>query len=857
MSNINRVFIYSTNNKNKIIGKLSNISKDETLKQIRPKIKKMDINDELVRPTNDNYDIFDKDMEEDFCLEDLLIKENDVYKIFIKESNDKNVNHENRNSINNNLIPLMENMDINMNNNNKYNLNQNTININNNNNINNMNNINNNSHNINNGMNNMNNFNSINQDMVNINNNNNNNNNENNLSTKFNEQMNDDFTKKYNILFKTTNGIDYTITANGRKSINYLISKYESEILGNIISNLLYKYNGQEFKFFYNITINISHFFNKDRYPTIIVNNDKNEIGKLITITFKINNEDKYEIIFNSMANISLIKIKFEEKFFVYQSIKYCNNENFEFLYKGDKIKFDNNNITIGSFLKNDDNPIIMVNDLNKLIDKKIKVKFETNHGYKNEIIIYDKAPINNLLKLYLIEIMGDIEFDIFLSNKIYKIINEINFIYKEQQIKYKRDDMQDPNYINELNNNTICDFFKNDSNPIIFVNDLNNLLLINWNAQRNITFKTNHGDINQLILDNFEDPNEMVEKYFKLINQEKLYQRNMILFIFNNNQIKYEPQKDEKQKEAYIPIGQIFQNEPNPIVFVNDINNLFLINWKQRKNITFKVNQSYKKEISFNNNDSLAYILKQFLIEIYQPELENNDEIKYIYNSKQIVINDWKPFLSRKSSFEQTQIQEYEVYITVGEYFFNDNNPVINVIDPNYLIKPIDIIFQTGQGIKLKMTIFEKRTTEYLLMEYLDKIEHSELIDKNDEIVFLYKGKQIMFGDKTIVKELFLNDNNPTIIVMDVNNVLSNNDIKKINVIFYNEEMGIRKNVIVNYGTTVEQLIKKFCCKYYNLNLETMRFYYNSGIIDYRKKSYVEKFFRGSGIILIDYYLI
>ncbi len=210
---------------------------------------------------------------------------------------------------------------------------------------------------------------------------------------------------------------------------------------------------------------------------------------------------------------------------------------------------------------------------------------------------------------------------------------------------------------------------------------------------------------------------------------------------------------------------------------------------------------------------------------------------------------------LSNKPGFKK-----YEVYITVGEYFFNDNNPVINVIDPNYLIKPIkpiDITFQTGQGIKLKMTIFEKTTTEYLLMEYLDKIKHSELIDKNDEIVFLYKWKQIMFGDKTIVKELFLNDNNPTIIVMDVNNVLSNNDIKKINVIFYNEEKGIRKNVIVNYGTTVEQLIKKFCCKYYNLNLETMRFYYNGGKIDYGEKSCVEKFFEGNEVIRIDYYFI
>ena len=37
----------------------------------------------------------------------------------------------------------------------------------------------------------------------------------------------------------------------------------------------------------------------------------------------------------------------------------------------------------------------------------------------------------------------------------------------------------------------SIVDYFKYDNNPKIFVNDIYNLLLINWNEKRNIIFKT------------------------------------------------------------------------------------------------------------------------------------------------------------------------------------------------------------------------------------------------------------------------------------------------------------------------------------------------------------------------------
>ena len=87
MDIIQSILVYRINHVNKVIGKFENISKKVYLKNIRPKIKKMDENDEFVKPKqNGDLDIFDKDMEDQFRIEDILIVENGEYKINIKRT---------------------------------------------------------------------------------------------------------------------------------------------------------------------------------------------------------------------------------------------------------------------------------------------------------------------------------------------------------------------------------------------------------------------------------------------------------------------------------------------------------------------------------------------------------------------------------------------------------------------------------------------------------------------------------------------------------------------------------------------------------------------------------------------------
>ena len=62
-------------------------------------------------------------------------------------------------------------------------------------------------------------------------------------------------------------------------------------------------------------------------------------------------------------------------------------------------------------------------------------------------------------------------------NNPLYFIIkNQLQFLYKEKQINEHA---------------LICDYFKTDNNPKIFVNDPNNLFFINWYEKKHVFFQT------------------------------------------------------------------------------------------------------------------------------------------------------------------------------------------------------------------------------------------------------------------------------------------------------------------------------------------------------------------------------
>ena len=148
-----------------------------------------------------------------------------------------------------------------------------------------------------------------------------------------------------------------------------------------------------------------------------------------------------------------------------------------------------------------------------------MQVTFKTNHGYKERIICFSGKTIGNLLRYYLYEIDEIFCYNFtFLENfnLFTRFIKQIQFFYNGQQINW---------YIEGSFNNditfsetTISDYFKNDNNPEIFVNDINNLFLINWYEKKHIIFKTNHGYKNEFNVNNICLLNEMIINYLRTI---------------------------------------------------------------------------------------------------------------------------------------------------------------------------------------------------------------------------------------------------------------------------------------------------------------------------------------------------
>ena len=80
------IFVYDINQKDKIIGKLKGVNKKESIKKLRPYIKKMEKDDEFISLNEEKEEIIDKDIEEDFLLEDIIISEKGLFKIYIKKN---------------------------------------------------------------------------------------------------------------------------------------------------------------------------------------------------------------------------------------------------------------------------------------------------------------------------------------------------------------------------------------------------------------------------------------------------------------------------------------------------------------------------------------------------------------------------------------------------------------------------------------------------------------------------------------------------------------------------------------------------------------------------------------------------
>ena len=96
------------------------------------------------------------------------------------------------------------------------------------------------------------------------------------------------------------------------------------------------------------------------------------------------------------------------------------------------------------------------------------------------------------------------------------------------------------------------------------------------------------------------------------------------------------------------------------------------------------------------------------------------------------------------------------------------------------------------------------------LKRDFLLKVWHTELYDREDEIIFTYNRKKLEFNAETKIKDFFGNNSDIEIEVNDVNNILPTVPFQKYNILFKSSN-GINAKVEIDYKDTMENMLKYY----------------------------------------------
>ena len=737
---INSIWIYNINHRDVIIGKLKNVSKDIKLNNIRPYIKSMSLNNVFISIKVGKYiEKIDKSAEDVCTIEDILIKEKGDYRIYIgtlnQQSNNNLNNHNSKNKVINNEQK----------------------------------NINNNNHLLNNTM-----YNKVNNQFKNQNKLSNNNPNQNynimniNMNIKYNNNNN------MNNKQKIKKNIDVNMYETSYRNNKNNLYKNNNSIMNNSIGNLSNMMNmmninnpiktyNVSFKISQGIIYNIKVKYNKtvhslldsflDKIFIISKNNNNNFMGMpgMINMPQITNMLPMPNISPMPIPNMPIepmmfpINISFMNK----MGGKKCTISA-QFYYNGLNIEknwFDKN--TVEYYFKNDLNPIIFVNyNNNDYYITMIKFIFKDNHGNQTEIFDTGVMSTESVVEKYLYE-YGLKNNDLLNNSDFENLLTQwcIQLLYNNKNIEYEHIIFY--HYKTDIFN---IDYTKIKNEIYIYVNDTNNII-------KKYIFKDNHGDKVEIIFNKKNTIKELIIRYLKKIGHIELTEeerKDEIQFIYNQKYLGYD---DNTILENY------FKYDNNPIIQVNDLDGMLIIEPIEKYYITFKTSQGYKIIINFLIGIKIERLISTYLNYINHPELINNrNNIQFLYNGE--ILNE---------------------NITARKCFKTETNPIILVLDTNNLLTnaakydesneiisqpKINVIFKTTKGTTTTMVFNYGTTIDKMLKKYLLRIGHPELIN-TDKIYFSNNARQIKFGDQTVVKEFFRNAHIPTVVVNGLNDLI------------------------------------------------------------------------------------
>ena len=214
----------------------------------------------------------------------------------------------------------------------------------------------------------------------------------------------------------------------------------------------------------------------------------------------------------------------------------------------------------------------------------------------------------------------------------------------------------------NMMNNNIIQNMMNNpnENNNWMGFNQMNiGEHIINKDPIQkiNVIFMDQRGYKNNFSVDFGTTINELLEKYVKIISRPDLIgENNMIVFTYNAKRIGF---GDQTKVVESLNLSSHIR------IQVNTLDDVCYI----RKNISFKTTCGINNKLEIIDIRPIGWLLKYYLVVVKKPELirDINNKIVFLYQGNKIESNNLTP---------------------IYDFFKNDNNPIIEVNDPNFLIK-------------------------------------------------------------------------------------------------------------------------------------------------------------------------
>jgi len=223
---------------------------------------------------------------------------------------------------------------------------------------------------------------------------------------------------------------------------------------------------------------------------------------------------------------------------------------------------------------------------------------------------------------------------------------------------------------------------------------------------------------------------------YFNMMNNDmNNYNNNMMMFNnnINDNQINMANNNNNLNQQNNIKEEKININ--------NKYFNKLCNSPKNKINVTFKGSGSKLFIVDFGT--PLSLLLTHYLK--YKGMFYISDCITFIYNACILKIDDHRPIENVVSNQNSASISVSLSEIGVFKEFY----------------------FETSHGITLNITFDVYSTIEELLQSFFNEINKPELFGKDDQISFIYNGKQLEYKQKEIIEGNF-KEYNPHVMVID-----------------------------------------------------------------------------------------